>query len=158
MKRIIMVLTVGLVWAGTVGTAQAGETSLAGYLTYWDADTEGYGAGIKLRKNFLAFFSADIRGGYVDFTDADTSIIPVEATAIVQIPFILEPYVGVGAGYYFVDTEVAALDDDVAGYYGLVGIQFSLFKLGVLGELRYNDAEEAYFEGMSANLGVLLKW
>ena len=158
MQRIIMVLAAGLVWAGMIGTAQGGETSLAAYATYWDAETEGYGGGVKLRKSFLAFLSADIRGGYLDFSDADTTIIPVEATAIVQIPFMLEPYAGVGAGYYFVDTEGAAPDDDVAGYYGLIGIQFSLFKLGALAELRYNDTEESYFEGMSANLGVLLKW
>ena len=88
MQRIIIIVAAGLVWAGTVGTVQGGETSLAGYLTYWDADTEGYGGGVKLRRSFLAFLSADIRGGYVDFTDADTSIIPVEATAIGNVPVI----------------------------------------------------------------------
>ena len=158
MQRVLVMLAAGLVWAGTIETAQGVETSLAAYATYWDAETEGSGGGIKLRKSFLAFLSGDIRGGYVEFDDADTTIIPVEATAIVQIPIMLEPYAGIGAGYYFVDSDVAALDENTAGYYGVVGLQFTLFKLGVLGELRYNDFEESYFEGLSANLGVLLRW
>lgn len=158
MKNVLMILAAGLVWIGMIGTAKGVETSLTAYATYWDGDTEGYGAGLKVRKSFLAFLSGDIRGGYVDFNDASTSVIPVEATVMAQIPFMLEPYVGVGAGYYFVDSEVAALDENVAGYYALAGLQFTLFKLGVMGELRYNDSEEAYFEGLSANLGVVLKW
>ncbi len=168
MKKICFFLVfIGFMFMGSAREARAGETSLAGYLTYWDGtDTRGKGiggtgGGIKLRKHLLGIFSADIRGGYIDFDDIDTTVIPVEATIMVGIPLLLEPYVGVGAGYYAIDSDLKY--DNGFGTYGLIGVQFNLFVVGAMAEVRYNTTNislnnEDLMDGLSANVGLMLKW
>jgi hypothetical protein len=158
MKMVILIVTATLLWTGMNQAAFGGETSLAAYATYWEGNDEGIGGGLKLRQKFLGFFSADIRAGYVDFDDVDTSVVPLEATLMAGIPFVLEPYVGIGAGYYIVDSDRDWLDSDIAGYYGLAGLQLNMFVVGLMGEIRYNDAEGSYFDGPSVNLGLMVKW
>ena len=160
-KQLIMAAMAGVVLAGMNETAYGGETSLAGYLTYWDGGenggNEGLGGGVKLRQKFLGFFSADIRGGYVDFSDLNTSVVPVEATFLVGFPFVVEPYAGVGAGYYFVDSDLPEIDNG-SGVYGVIGLQLNLWVVGALAELRWNESEVDLMDGMSANLGLMVKW
>jgi len=159
--QIMMVAVAALVLSGTIQVAHAGETSVAGYLTYWDGGEngghEGAGGGIKLRKKFLGFFSADVRGSYLDFSDLNTSVIPVEATLMVGIPFVVEPYAGLGASYYFFDSDNPLIENGAGGY-GVLGLQLNLFVVGAFAELRYTEAEEALMTGMSANLGLMVKW
>jgi hypothetical protein len=156
-KRVSMTLMAALMLVGITGVAYGGETSLAGYATYWDGSVEGVGGGVKLRKKFLGFFSADVRASYVDFSNADTTVVPLEATFMVGIPFVLEPYVGIGASYYIMDSKALDLDNST-GYYGVLGVQFNLFVVGALAEIRYNEGEEGFMNGTSANLGLMLKW
>lgn len=162
MKKAIIVAIAALAMAGINGIAYGGETSLAGYLTYWDGGenggSDGVGGGVKLRQKFLGFFSADIRGGYVDFSDLDTSVVPLEATLMVGIPFFfIEPYAGLGAGYYIFDTDIPELDNGT-GVYGVLGVQFNLWVVGAMAELRWNEAEADLMDGLSANLGLMVKW
>jgi len=159
-KRMIIIAMVALVLAGMNEIAYGGETSLAGYLTYWDGGenggNEGVGGGVKLRKKFLGFFSADVRASYVDFSDLNTSVVPLEATLMVGIPFFIEPYAGLGASYYIFDSNLPI--DDGTGVYGVLGVQFNLWVVGALAELRYTEAEANLMDGMSANLGLMVKW
>ena len=155
--RIATLLLASLFMAGMTHVTYAGETSVAGYLTYWDGTVDGYGGGVKLRKKFLGFMSADVRASYVDLSDIETSVVPLEATLMVGIPFVLEPYAGVGASYYIYDTDIPGLDNGT-GVYGVLGVQFNLFVVGAMAELRYNEAEADVLDGMSANLGLLIKW
>ena len=156
-KQVLVAAMAALVLAGTNEIAYGGETSLAGYLTYWNGSVDGYGGGVKLRKKFLGFFSADVRGSYVDFSDLNTSVIPVEATLMVGFPFVVEPYAGLGASYYFVDSDEPGIDNG-SGVYGVIGLQLNLWVVGALAELRWNETEEDLMDGMSANLGLMVKW
>ncbi len=156
-KRVMIIALAALTLAGMSGIAYGGETSLAGYLTYWDGSVEGVGGGVKVRQKFLGFFSADVRAGYVDFSDADTSVVPLEATLMVGIPFFIEPYAGLGAGYYIFDSEDPSIDDGT-GVYGVLGLQFNLWVVGALAEVRWNETEADLMDGLSANLGLMVKW
>ncbi len=155
-KHVAIIALAALVLGGMSGIAYGGETSVAGYLSYWDGSVDGAGGGIKVRKKFLAFFSADVRASYVDFSNADTSVIPVEATFIVGFPFVVEPYAGVGASYYFVDSNTGI--DNATGVYGVFGLQLNLWVVGAIAELRWNENEDDLMDGMSANLGLMVKW
>ena len=154
--KILMAAMAAWVLVGANELAYGGETSLAGYATYWDGSVEGLGGGVKVRQKFLGFFAADIRASYVDFSDWDTSVIPLEATLMVGIPFFIEPYAGLGAGYYFVDSDRSI--DDGAGVYGVLGLQLNLWVVGAFAEVRYNETEEVLMDGMSGNLGLMVKW
>ena len=156
-KQVVMIAMAALVLAGMNEVAYGGETSLAGYLTYWDGSDDGVGGGVKLRKKFLAFLSADIRASYVDFSDLNTSVVPLEATLMVGFPFFIEPYAGLGASYYIFDTDLPGLDNG-AGAYGVLGVQFNLWVVGAMAELRWNEAEADLMDGLSANLGLMVKW
>jgi hypothetical protein len=156
-KQITMIAMAALMGVGLTQLSYGGETSLAGYLTYWDGAADGLGGGIKVRKKFMGFLSADVRASYVDFSDLNTTVVPLEATFMVGIPFVLEPYAGVGAGYYLIDSEVLG-EDNSAGYYGVLGVQFNMFVVGALAEIRYNEGESSLLNGPSANIGLLVKW
>lgn len=155
MKAWTGMAVAALALLGTSELAQGGETSVAGYATYWDGTVDGVGAGVKVRKKILGFFSADVRMSYVDFSDANTSVIPLEATLMVGIPFVVEPYAGLGAGYYLADS---SLIDNGVETYGVLGLQLNLWVVGGFAELRWNETEEDLMDGMSANLGLMVKW
>jgi len=131
---------------------------LGAYGTYWNGDDEGYGGGVKYEKEFLGFFAADIKAGYVDFDDNfDTSVIPVEATVTVRWPILIEPYIGVGAGYNFIDSDLSDYDD-CSSVFGVLGIQADLLGVGVFVEGRYVDAEEDFLDGETINFGLNIRW
>ena len=75
---------------------------------------------------------------------------------MVGIPFFIEPYAGIGASYFFFDSDLPI--NDGAGVYGLLGLQLNLWVVGAFAELRYTEAEAALMDGVSANLGLMVKW
>ncbi len=160
-KQVLMVAVAALAVVGINAKSYAGETSLAAFGTYLDGSEnggyDGVGGGVKLRQKFLGFFSADIRGSYLEFSDLNTSVIPVEGTLMVGIPFFIEPYAGLGAGYYFVDGDNPLFEDDY-GVYGVLGAQLNLWVVGAFAEVRYTEAELNLMDGVSANLGLMVKW
>ncbi len=152
MKKLLLFISTLLI----AGYALA-DTSLSAYGTYWDAETEGTGAGLRLKKTFLGFGAIEGRGGYVRFDDIKTDMIPLDISLNVRLPFMISPYAGVGAGYYFLDAEAGNLDDS-SGLFAQVGIEATLVWFGALAEVRYYDLEENYFDGASYNIGLMLKW
>lgn len=133
-----------------------GSNGVTLYGTYWDGENAGYGAGLKYSKSLIDIVSVDGRAGYLAFDDAvDTTMIPLEIAFNIGFPGPVTPYAGVGIGYYLIDNPQA---DDAAGYFGQVGLELTLFKIGVMAELRYMDLEEDYFDDLSLNAGIVLKF
>lgn len=162
MKKLVRSLAlVALTLCVFAPHAQAGDTSLTGYATYWEGDDDsGVGGGLRLKRTFLGFGSAELRGGYVSFDNGDASgdpsMIPLEVAANVRLPFFISPYLGVGAGYYFT-SDVPNINDGT-GYFVQAGVEFTLFVVGAMAEVRWHDIDGDYLDGMSANLGILIKW
>jgi hypothetical protein len=130
-------------------------TGVGVYGTYWNGDDTGYGGGIKLSKSLMDMVFVDGRAGYLKFDDASLEVIPLEASINLGFPGPVTPYVGVGGGYYLTDS---GFFDNAGGYFGQGGVEFTLFGIGVVGELRYIDHEGSYFDGLSLNAGVVLKF
>ena len=148
---LLALVTIGLI----AGTTQA-DTSLTAYGTYWEGDTDiGKGAGLRLKKTFLGFGAIEGRGGYVEFSDTNTEVIPLDLSLNVRLPFLISPYAGIGAGYYLIDSAVSG---DVTGYFGQIGVEATFIWIGAMAELRFHDIEGSYLDGTSFNLGVLVKW
>lgn len=154
MKRTLLTLLSAM---ALMACSSLADTSLTAYGTYWDADSEGTGGGLRLKKTILAFAAADIRGGYVNFSDINTEAIPVEASINARLPFIISPYVGVGAGYYFLNSDQSDTDN-AAGYFAQLGVEATFLWFGAMAEVRYHDLDVDYLDGTSVNLGLLLKW
>ncbi len=156
--RMKLVSLSALLLLGLAANSLALGTTFSAYGTYWKGDyDEGLGGGVRLKKSLLDILSVDGRGGYVDFDSATVKLVPLEASLNIGLPGPITPYAGVGAGYYLVDAKNDHLDD-LGGYFAQVGIEVTLFKIGALAELRYLDVEKDYFDGFSANVGLLLKW
>ncbi|MDF7807578.1 hypothetical protein P4E94_09030 [Pontiellaceae bacterium B12219] len=145
---LLLVLAAGLAHA---------DTSLTAYGTYWDADSSGTGAGLRLKKTFLGFGAAELRGGYIDFSDIDTEMIPLDVSINARLPFFISPYAGVGAGYYIFNSDMPNLDNN-PGYFAQLGLEATFLLVGVMAEVRFNDLDGTYFDGASYNAGILLKW
>lgn len=133
-----------------------GSNALTAYGTYWDGENPGYGLGLKYSKSLIDMVSVDGRGGYIVFDDiADTTMVPLEVAFNLGFPGPITPYAGVGMGYYLIDNP---LIDDTSGYFGQIGLEFTLIKVGAMVELRYMDLEEDYFDDLSLNVGIVLKF
>lgn len=154
MRRI----TIAILAAAALTTLAArADNSLTAYGTYWDADDSGKGAGLRYKKTILGFAALDGRVGYVNFDAIETDMIPLELSLNARLPFMISPYAGVGAGYYLLDSG-APTYDDTSGYFAQVGVEATFLWFGAMAELRYHDLENNYFDGPSANVGLLLKW
>lgn len=148
---------VSLVIAALTALAAHADHSLTAYGTYWDADDSGKGAGLRYKKTFLGFGALDGRAGYVNFDSIKTDMIPLELSINARLPFIISPYIGVGGGYYLLDSNLGSIDNS-GGYFAQLGVEATLLWFGVMAELRYHDLEENYFDGTSVNVGLLIKW
>jgi opacity protein-like surface antigen len=162
MKKLTrLTLLMALSLCAFAPAVRAGDTSLTGYATYWEGqDDSGVGGGLRLKRTFLGFGAAELRGGYVRFDNgnesSEPSVIPLEVAANVRLPFFISPYLGVGAGYYFT-SDVPDINDG-AGYFVQAGVEFTLFVVGAMAEVRWQEIDGDYLDGMSANLGILIKW
>lgn len=156
MKTEIKTL-VGLMLMLTAGHVFAlGGTGLTAYGTYWDGENAGYGAGLRYSRSLLDMVSVDGRAGYIRFDDySQTEMVPLEVAFNLGIPGPVSPYVGVGLGYYLVDHP---LFDDTSGCFGQLGLEFTVLKIGAMVELRYMDLDEHYFDDLSLNAGIVLKF
>ena len=182
MKKIL-ILTITVLALG--GAAVASATDLGLHGAYWDTkeadNTFGFGA--KLRFSFVEF-----RGTYFDDVTADVEpesadfeikAYPLEAGIVLQFlkNSMFRPYVGGGAGYYILDTNIGDVDDEI-GYY-LVGgadignpssrVAFSLEAIyrNIEGTVRGEIFEDPDFDidevdldlsGIGANAGVVFRF
>ena len=131
MKRALAALLTLITLTAVV--PQAGAVGLYGI--YWDrdhTDEEGYGGGLKNSRPLTQALSWDGRVSYVDFSDSDLSVIPLESTLIGKLGL---GYLGIGYGYYIFNGD-GAPDNDFGWYY-LVGIEFPVSKVAVFGEVRW---------------------
>ena len=153
MRRIRNACLVGTCCLMFAAEAALGGSSLALYGTYWDTKDPGYGAGLKYKLSLIDLVSVDGRGGYIRFDDGnDSGMVPLEVAFNLGLPGPISPYAGVGLGYYFTDIPSV---DDASGYFGQVGLEFTIVKIGAMIELRYMDLEEDYLDELSLNAGLV---
>jgi hypothetical protein len=152
-------------------------SSVGAYAAYWDTDDagSGVGPGVKLKIDILPVISLDLRIARVDLDDLDITVTPMELALVGNIPLdAVVPYLGLGVGYYDVDSDGGLSTDSVGGF-GLVGLEIRFGdNFGIFGEARYvamaadidtalqiaEDFEdnEITFNGFGANLGILIRW
>lgn len=124
MKKFL-ILTITILALGSAARASATDLGLHG--AYWNTEQgdRTFGFGAKLRFSFF-----ELRGTYFDDVTADIEpesadfeikAYPLEAGIVLQFlkNSMFRPYVGGGAGYYLLDTNLGDIDDEI-GFY-LVG-------------------------------------
>lgn len=145
-----------LVMMGMATAYSVAGSSVAAYGTYWDGEDAGYGVGAKYGLSLIDILFADARAGYITFDDnVDTTMVPLEVSINLGFPGPITPYAGVGVGYYLIDNPLL---DDSSGYFGQIGLEFTIIKIGALVELRYTDLESTYFDDLSVNAGLVFKF
>ena len=165
-------------------SAQLTRTPYAGlgvFYTRWDSQDFGTltGYGLRLGWNIFGPLGLEGRGSYLKSDDnhIETTLIPLEAalTWRIRIGQHLAPYLGGGVGYYMKDAEfddIETWDDseNVAGYFGLAGLNLYFGPLSLFAEAKYNligtddnlhwrgsDVEaQNSLDGLSVNAGVKL--
>ena len=164
--------------ADFVNTPYAG---IGAFGSWWDSKDFGRleGYGLRLGWNLLGDLGLEARGSYLE-SDSDrleTTLIALEGALTWRFPMgsHFAPYIGVGAGYYMKDAEYTDADtwddsEDVAGYFGLGGLNLYLGPLSLFAEAKYNlvgtdedlhwrgsdvDAQNS-LDGLSVNAGLKL--
>ena len=170
-------LTLAVIVALSMGGCVFGSgVELGVYGSSLDSDDlgDGRGGGVKLEANLVDVVSLDARASWLQFTDTDIDMFPLEAAALLNFPLFWEhvvPYVGVGAGYYLFDGDGADLDDEV-GYFPLAGLEIGLHSLSLMAEARWlfleadvesaknelQNLSEADVDGFGVNIGALIRF
>lgn len=115
--------------------------------------TNGYGA--MARAPLMPLLDFDLSISRIEFDEIN--LTPIEVAFLVPIPFpLIDPYVGVGGGYYRITgSNPNDLSSDWS-YFPVGGAGFSLGPLGIFAEARYRMLEPggADFRGLTINLGL----
>lgn len=173
---VALVVALGIGFS-PVAQAEALSSDLGGFVSYLDSDDldAGYGGGVDLKINLVEAFSIDARASYLDFSDAEMSMIPLEVAALLNISLgeALGLYGGVGAGYYLFDADGIELDD-AFGYFPVGGVEIGVGDLKLFGEVRWLlltadvdaagdeisdllDGVEADVDGLGLNVGLSME-
>ena len=170
-RHLIIALALAA-WLVPPTTRAAGgllDLSLQGYASFLnseDADT-AVGGGAKLKLDVIEYFAADVRASYLKYDEGDLEIVPLEGTVMIQLPLLsktVNPYAGVGVGYYMFQSGDVRLEDSV-GVAPLLGCEVRLGKekhFGLFGEVRWlfldpdfeDTSGSADLSGVGVNLGV----
>ena len=133
--------------SGFVNVPYAG---LGVFASRWDSQDYGTltGYGVRLGWNVIEHLGLEARASYYESKDEDieTTLLPLEAALVLRLPFHRHfvPYVGGGAGYYFKDaeyeddTDTWESSEEVAGYFGLAGLNLYLGPVSLFAEAKYN--------------------
>ncbi|MCL4178550.1 MAG: outer membrane beta-barrel protein [Verrucomicrobia bacterium] len=180
-KRTWLALVIlGILFSGTF-RASALDFSVGGFGSYFDADEGGdaYGGGALVRMGIFNWLAVDGRASYLELSDSDFSVVPLEAAATFRLPLLkqtLVPYGGVGVGYYLYDEDNDFVEvDDGVGFFPVLGLEFRFGKekqWAVFGEARWlflsTDIESAGDEvlefddddidGLGVNLGLIYRF
>jgi hypothetical protein len=131
--------------ANLVKTPHAG---LGVFYTRWNSQDYGTfsGYGGRLGWNIYGPLGLEARGSYLkaDEDQRKTTLIPLEAalTLCARLGNHLAPYVGGGVGYYmkdaeFSDTDTWSSSENVAGYFGLAGLNLYFGAFCLFAEAKY---------------------
>jgi hypothetical protein len=159
-KKSIALITAVLLTAVLAPPAHA----IGVFGSYWDGqDTKsGYGLGLIHKFQIIPIVSLDVRASWVDFGDANTSIIPLEATGRAKLGLV---YGGVGLGYYIFNSHPLGVEiDNQLGGFAVLGLQFTPAGIGAFGELKYTLLEtdvgpvKLDASGLGVNVGVVFNW
>lgn len=147
-----------------VGTVAHEAHAIGVYGIWWmpredSIDADGLGIGLKEKRSLSPLFSLDGRISYINFSDIDTNIIPIEFTACLKLGML---YAGLGAGYYFL-TGDSGLEDST-NWYALAGIDLGIGDISVFGEIKWQFLEpdfetgggSADLESLALHLGATL--
>ena len=142
--------------ASTIGAKAAANfvsvpyAGLGVFASRWDSQDYGTltGYGLRLGWNVIEHLGLEVRASYYESKDdeIETTLLPLEAALVLRLPLHrhLVPYVGGGAGYYFKDaeyeddTETWESSEEVAGYFGLAGLNLYLGAVSLFAEAKYN--------------------
>ena len=152
-----------------------------------DGDT-GVGGGVKVGIEMVERVQLDLRysavNNLIDTDRADLDVQPLEFGLLYSIPAgdTIEPYIGVGGGYYLMDGDVQGFDvevDDEFGFYISTGLEIILSrskaqygqtttKLFLEAMYRFVEAsdmkvsngnlDDADLSGLGAQAGLLIGW
>ncbi|WFB36882.1 hypothetical protein P3T73_03785 [Kiritimatiellota bacterium B12222] len=135
------------------------DSSLSAYASYMNTDSAGEGSGYggRLKSTFLSVGSIEIHGGNVEMDDSDTTLYPFDISLNLRLPFMISPYAGVGVGYTLVDSTRPSYED-MKTLYAQLGLEITFVWFGLMAEVRAQDAENNDFDGVTGNIGIMLKW
>jgi hypothetical protein len=161
--------------------ASALELTIGPFGSYFDADEAGdaWGGGVMTRLGIFDWLAVDARASYLDLSDTDISMIPLEAAATFRLPLMDKrfiPYAGAGVGYYLYedDSDLIDIEDDV-GFFPVVGLELrfgSNHQWALFGEARWlflssdidaaedelGDLDDDDIDGLAVNVGLLFRF
>ncbi len=121
---------------------------LGAFATRWDSQDHGVleGGGLRLGARLFGPLHLEARASYLESKDdgRETTLIPLEAVLVWRFRLgALAPYLGAGAGYYRKDAEYDGAEprdasEEVAGYFGLAGLDLDLGPFTLFAEAKYN--------------------
>ena len=145
------------------GSAAMADNEWGVFGSYWapsDGD-DGVGGGVKIGVEMVDRVQLDLRysvvNNVINDNGASLDVEPLEFGLSFSVPTGggIEPYFGVGLGYYFMDGDVAGFDtnvDDEWGFYTSAGIEWILSRSGALyGETTTKLFVEAMYRIVDAN-------
>ena len=165
-------------WAGSkiLDPELVGHLGVSGSL--WDADEadRSYGAGIEIGYLFGSFVELEFHGTYFpDFeTEAFLTTFRIEATPVdgglsynILPRGRVNPYVGAGLTYCFLDSDVGEIDGN-SGWYGGVGLDTGSDHFRFFAEVKWRQLEavvrlgdsetKANLDGVALTLGGMVRW
>ena len=154
--------------ATIVGSAASQAHSIGAFVSYWNGkDTDnGYGLGINQQIKIIPLVQAEVRASWLSYSEDDPgmNLYPLEGLARVKLGLF---YLGAGVGYYiFSGSDDVEWDNDW-GAFGVGGVELTIAKIGVFGELKYTWVETKITEpiaadadgsGIGVNAGVVFNW
>jgi len=175
-KGIAALATLAILAVVGSGCSHGRGAELGAFGSSLDGDDfgQGYGGGVKLELNPLDRVSLDVRGSYIEFSDTNVDMIPLEVAGLLNFPMLGErivPYAGAGVGYYLFEGRGADIDNEV-GFFPLAGLEVGLQRLSVLAEARWlflqadvdrakaelANVTKANVDGLGINVGVLYRF
>jgi len=165
MKRICIIALLAMV---ALGTSTPRAHALGVMASWWnmdEANEDGFGFGVRQKTSFTPLLAIDTRASWVAVDRLN--VFPLEASGLVSLGLF---YGGVGLGYYIFDADTGDPDNNF-GWFLVGGIEISLAKVGVFGEIKWTQLETDFndidpnlsnaptslnADGVGFNLGVNL--